>query len=50
MFDDEDSDAWDDESDEQFEPVSEPLDPEDDDEAEPEPGDFWIETDDNGDD
>ena len=50
MFDDEDCDAWDGDPDEPFAPDSELLDPEDDEQAQPEPGDFWLDWDDNGDD
>ncbi len=50
MFDDEDADAWDDEPDEPFEPEIEPLDPADDEEPDPEPGDFCFDKDDFSDD
>ncbi len=49
LNDDDEFDAWDEEPDDEFVPEEELIDPEDDDEAEPAPGDFWFEHDDAGD-
>jgi hypothetical protein len=48
--DEDDWESWDEETELASPPDIGALDPEDDDEAEPEPGDFWLENDDAGDD
>jgi hypothetical protein len=47
MFEDDEFDAWDEEPEEPFEAEVDSLDPIDDAESDPEPGDFWIDRDDS---